>query len=83
MYLYAVVLSIIFLELRVPRLFQHENASVNTLKFLNTWFADAGVKELKWLTQHPDLNLLTLITFGVIRSTAQQAFLPHISAYPH
>ena len=39
-----------------PLLFQHDNAPVHKVRFIQKWFVEIGVEELDWPAQSPDLN---------------------------
>ena len=36
--------------------FQHDNALVHKVRFIQKWFVEIGVEEHDWPTQSPDLN---------------------------
>lgn len=44
-----------YMELRDPNMFKHDSDLVPKARFMKTWSAKVGVKELKGLAQRPDI----------------------------
>lgn len=44
------------LELKAPKLFQHDSVPVNKVRFMKSWFAKTGVEILACPSQSPDIS---------------------------